>query len=163
MSLSCVSTVKRRQDPGSTPGLGTPFLPRVLLPDPPQIGAQGLVRAAHGLLEANMSAWLDHFLVGLRQNRRGIFTFGFVTGLIVGLGSLAFAKLHKTLLNTIWNPRLPKRWGAHRVDTLKDEEFQPVEIRRSGQVVSGIAGMIGTHCTFTQATRPSCELTACQN
>ena len=66
-----------------------------------------------------------------------------MSGLIVGLGSLAFAKLHKVLLNTVWNPRLPKRWSARRVGYEAPEHFEPVELRRSGKIVDGIAGMIG--------------------
>ncbi|KAI3625254.1 hypothetical protein CBS9595_000615 [Malassezia furfur] len=79
-----------------------------------------------------MLAWLTRLFERLHLNRNGIFGVGFVSGLIVGLGSLAFAKLHKVLLNTVWNPRLPKRWSARRVGYEAPEHFEPVELRRSG-------------------------------
>ncbi|WFD01758.1 cysteine synthase [Malassezia obtusa] len=107
-----------------------------------------------------MSAWVHDLFAHFRLNRNGVFGVGFLTGLIVGLGSLAFAKLHKAVLTTFWSPRLSKRWTPQRIDSDAPEHFEPVELRRSGKTVDGVAGMIGN--TPLMRINSLSELTGCE-
>ncbi|WFD41643.1 cysteine synthase [Malassezia psittaci] len=107
-----------------------------------------------------MRDWLSSGLNRLWSNRHTLFGLGFVSGLIVGLGSLAFARLHKTLLRTVWNPRLPRRWSAKKLGYESPELFQPVELVRSGRIVDGIAGTIGN--TPLIRINSLSELTGCE-
>ncbi|WFD30047.1 cysteine synthase [Malassezia sp. CBS 17886] len=104
---------------------------------------------------------MDRVMRPYGGSMRGVFSVGFVMGLVAGLGALAFAKLHYARLLRAARSRLPWRSAdAWQGDSEKPVAFTPVELRRSGKVVDGVAGMIGN--TPLVRINSLSEITGCE-
>ncbi|PKI84934.1 hypothetical protein MVES_001255 [Malassezia vespertilionis] len=87
--------------------------------------------------------WMDRILAAFQRHGVGRFGAGLVVGLVVGLGSMAFARFHQSILRKRYSYRL-RRWTRRDTRQNKVEDaFVPIELRRSGKTVNGVAGMIG--------------------
>ncbi|WFD05998.1 cysteine synthase [Malassezia vespertilionis] len=94
-------------------------------------------------LLASMQRWMDRILAAFQRHGVGRFGAGLVVGLVVGLGSMAFARFHQSILRKRYSYRL-RRWTRRDTRQNKVEDaFVPIELRRSGKTVNGVAGMIG--------------------
>lgn len=89
-----------------------------------------------------MSNFIVQRLADFAQNRRGIWSLGFIAGLVTGLGALAFARVHQALVRAYVRRKLIR--ASSRAQKRTDHDaFVPIELRRGGSIVEGVEGMIG--------------------
>ena len=105
-----------------------------------------LISSGNNLIFLGPCHYMSHFIVQrvaeLAQNRRGIWSLGFLVGLATGLGALAFARVRQAVVRAYMQRKLIR--ASSRAQTQSDDDaFVPIELRRGGSIVNGVEGMIG--------------------
>ena len=86
------------------------------------------------------------------------FAIGICVGVVITLGSLAFSQARHAIIR-VKRQRSVHNWNT-QVGRPDDDEFTPIELRRSGTVVDGISGAIGNTPLIRIASLS--ELTGCE-